>query len=79
MLPLTFDTANRALRKIMNMRKLILEEWVSLDGFVADREGKLDFFTNLTPEQNTYSDQDQLRFLETVDTILLGRKTMNCL
>ena len=57
------------------MRKLILEEWVSLDGFVADRKGKLDFFTNLTPEQNTYSDQDQLHFLETVDTILLGRKT----
>jgi dihydrofolate reductase len=57
------------------MRKLILEEWVSLDGFAADREGKLDFFTNLTPEQNTYSDQDQLRFLETIDAILLGRKT----
>lgn len=57
------------------MRKLILEEWVSLDGFVADREGKLDFFTHLTPEQNTYSDQDQLRFLQTIDTILLGRKT----
>lgn len=57
------------------MRKLILEEWVSLDGFVADKEGKLDFFTSLTPEQNTYSDQDQLRFMETIDTILLGRKT----
>jgi hypothetical protein len=51
------------------MRKLILEEWVSLDGYVADRNGSLDFFTQLTPEQNTYSDQDQLRFLETVDTI----------
>lgn len=23
------------------MRKLILEEWVSLDGFAADKEGKL--------------------------------------
>ena len=57
------------------MRKLILEEWMSLDGFISDRNGNLDFFTNLTPEQNTYSDQDQLRFLETVDTILLGRKT----
>lgn len=57
------------------MRKLILEEWVSLDGFAADRNGKLDFFTHLTPEQNTYSDQDQLRFLQEVDTILLGRKT----
>ena len=57
------------------MRKLILEEWVSLDGYVADKDGGLDFFTHLTPDQNTYSDQDQLRFLETVDTILLGRKT----
>jgi dihydrofolate reductase len=57
------------------MRKLILEEWMSLDGFVADTNGQLDFFTNLTPEQNTYSDADQLKFLDTVDTILLGRKT----
>lgn len=57
------------------MRKLILEEWVSLDGYVADENGGLDFFTQLTPEQNTYSDNDQLKFLDTVDTILLGRKT----
>jgi len=57
------------------MRKLILEEWVSLDGYVADKNGQLDFFTNLTPEQNKYSDADQLKFLETIDTILLGRRT----
>lgn len=57
------------------MRKLILEEWVSLDGYVADRNGQLDFFTSLTPEQNKYSGADQLRFLETIDTILLGRIT----
>jgi dihydrofolate reductase len=57
------------------MRKLILEEWVSLDGYVTDKDGGLDFFTNLTPEQNKYSDQEQLKFLETIDTILLGRKT----
>jgi len=57
------------------MRKLILEEWVSLDGFVTDKNGQLDFFTSLTPEQNKDSDADQLKFLETIDTILLGRKT----
>ena len=57
------------------MRKLILEEWMSLDGYIADKNDNLDFFTHLTPEQNTYSDNDQLKFLETVDTILLGRKT----
>jgi dihydrofolate reductase len=52
-----------------------MEEWVSLDGHVTDQQGSLDFFTQLTREQNTYSDNDQLKFLETVDTILLGRKT----
>jgi dihydrofolate reductase len=57
------------------MRKLIVEEWMSLDGHVTDKDGGLEFFTNLTPEQNKYSDADQLTFLETVDTILLGRKT----
>lgn len=57
------------------MRKLILEEWMTLDGYVTDKKGQLDFFTNLTPEQNKYSDADQLKFLETIDTILLGRKT----
>lgn len=48
---------------------------MSLDGYVSGKNGQLDFFTNLTPEQNKYSDQDQLKFLESVDTILLGRKT----
>ena len=57
------------------MRKLIIEEWISLDGFVADKDGGLDFFTNLTSEQNKYSDADQLKFIESIDTILLGRKT----
>jgi dihydrofolate reductase len=55
------------------MRRLILEEWLSLDGFAVDREGKLDFFPQ--SETDRYSDQDQLAFLESVDTILLGRKT----
>src|SRR5678816_4115836 len=57
------------------MRKLILEEWMSLDGYVADKNGGLDFFTHLTPQQNKYSDLDQLKFLNEIDTILLGRKT----
>src|SRR6187549_4249713 len=57
------------------MRKLIVEEWISLDGNATDKDGGLDFFTSLTPEQNKYADTDQLKFLETIDTILLGRKT----
>lgn len=55
------------------MRKVILEEWLSLDGYAVDARGTLDFFPST--EQNTVSDRDQLVFLEGVDTILLGRKT----
>ena len=55
------------------MRRLILEEWLSLDGFAVDKDGKLDFFP--TSETDKFSDRDQLKFLDSVDTILLGRKT----
>ncbi len=57
----------------MTMRRLILEEWLSLDGFAVDGNGKLDFFP--ASDTDRFSDRDQLGFLETVDTILLGRKT----
>src|SRR5687768_6814650 len=55
------------------MRRLILEVWLSLDGFAADRDGKLDFFP--ASETDQHSDADQLAFLDSVDTILLGRRT----
>jgi dihydrofolate reductase len=55
------------------MKKLILEEWLSLDGFAVDNDGRLDFFP--ASEADKVSDRDQLEFLDTVDTILLGRKT----
>ncbi|MDF2454610.1 MAG: reductase [Cytophagaceae bacterium] len=55
------------------MRKLILEEWISLDGYAADKNGQLDFFPST--EANQFSDQDQLKFLESIDTMLLGRVT----
>ena len=55
------------------MRRLILEEWLSLDGYAVDTEGTLDFFP--PSESDQFSDRDQLGFLESVDTILLGRRT----
>ena len=55
------------------MRRLILEEWMSLDGFAVDKDGTLDFFP--ASEADRFSDRDQLEFLDSVDTILLGRRT----
>lgn len=55
------------------MRKLILEEWVSLDGYAEDKNGSLDFFPDTAA--NRLSDEDQLRFLDSIDLIILGRKT----
>jgi dihydrofolate reductase len=55
------------------MRKVILSEWISLDGYVSDKKGQLDFFAGLV--RKTYAEADQLEFLGTIDTILLGRKT----
>jgi dihydrofolate reductase len=60
-------------REVSNMRRLILEEWMSLDGFAVDRDGTLDFFPASDVDQ--FSDRDQLEFLDSVDTILLGRRT----
>ena len=53
------------------MRKVILQEFVTIDGYAADEGGRLDFFASLTDEV----DKDQLKFIETIDTILLGANT----
>ena len=55
------------------MRKVILQEWLTLDGFAVDRNGNLDFVTS--PQLNKYSDDDVLQFMDSVDTILLGAVT----
>ena len=56
------------------MRKIILQEWLSLDGFLAGKNNNLDFFT-ADAELNKYSDDDLLKFMEGIDIILLGRIT----
>jgi dihydrofolate reductase len=55
------------------MRKLILEEWISVDGHVADRHNRLDFFAPLVRE--LYADSERTAFLQGIDCILFGRKT----
>lgn len=55
------------------MRKIILQEWVSLDGFAAGPNDEIDFF--IAPELAVDSDDDLLQFMDSIDTILLGGVT----
>ena len=59
------------------MRRLIVQEFVTVDGYVAAADGALDFTPG--PGGPTPADpqleRDQLRFLDDVDTMLLGRAT----
>jgi dihydrofolate reductase len=55
------------------MGKLIFQEWISLDGYAADENNALSFVEELP--MTKYSDQEQLDFLNTIDSILLGANT----
>jgi len=59
------------------MRKLIIQEFVTIDGFAAAPDGALDFMPSggRTPA-DPQIERDQLRFIkDEVDTMLLGRTT----
>jgi hypothetical protein len=58
------------------MRKLILEEWLSLDGYAVDKEGTLDFFP--ASEADQFSDRDQLELLEALTRSFWGDGPMSC-
>lgn len=55
------------------MRKVILQELVTVDGLAAGPNGELDFFDVVTDYSEV--DRDNLQMLEGVDTILLGDRT----
>jgi dihydrofolate reductase len=55
------------------VRKLIIQELVSVDGYVAGPDGDLGFFESVTDYSQV--DQDNLRILADVDTVLLGAET----
>jgi hypothetical protein len=56
------------------MRQVILQEFVSLDGLAAGPNASVDFVPASTRGDRSF-EKHQLRFAETIDTILLGRVT----
>ncbi len=57
------------------MRKLIVQEFVSVDGFAADREKSTSFFDGTRMHIGKEVDVYMVEFIKTIDSILLGRKT----
>ncbi len=55
------------------MRNIIVEVWISLDGYISDKENSTNFFVKYIRE--SYTSEYRLEFLNTIDTILFGRKT----
>ena len=55
------------------MRKVIFEEWLSLEGYAADANNGLSFMESMKLVK--YSDDEQLEFLNGIDAILLGANT----
>ncbi|WP_433015945.1 dihydrofolate reductase family protein [Kribbella sp. CA-294648] len=53
------------------MRQLIFQEYVTLDGYAAGPNDELDFFDTIADQ----ADDDDLGFLDTVDTMVLGART----
>ena len=58
------------------MRKVVVQQWLTLDGFAAGPYGELDFVTQAAadPTSGPFV-EDQLAFIESLDTILLGAVT----
>lgn len=53
---------------------ITVEQIVSADGFAAEPDGGLSFF-EVAPFDDASTDTEQMRWLQSVDAILLGRRT----
>ena len=56
------------------MRKVILQEFVSVDGLAAGPNDSVDFVPKATRGDQSFG-REQLQLMESIDTILLGRVT----
>lgn len=65
--------SSAAARGLPGMRKVIVQELVTVDGFLADQAGGLDFFAAVT--DYTELEQHNREMMAAADTILLGAAT----
>src|ERR1044071_10287978 len=58
----------------VNMRKLIVQQWSTVDNIIAEEDGGLSF-VNAEAQSSEEYQNIALQFLDTVDTMILGSKT----
>jgi dihydrofolate reductase len=58
----------------VSVRKLVLQEFISLDGLVAGPNDSVDFIPASTQGDATFG-REQVALMDTVDTLMLGRRT----
>jgi dihydrofolate reductase len=58
----------------ISMRKVILQEFVTLDGLAAGPNNSVDFVPRSTRDDRSFG-TEQVELMDTIDTILLGRLT----
>ena len=56
------------------MRRLIVQEFVTIDGLAAGPKGEVDFIPAATEGDSVVAD-NQMQFIDTIDMIVLGRVT----
>ncbi len=56
------------------MRKVILQEFITLDGLAAGPNNSVDFVPNATKGDQSFG-REQMKLMDTIDTILLGSVT----
>lgn len=56
------------------MKRLILQQFTTIDGLVAGPDGQIDFISDYSTKHDQSFEQGAMAFLDTVDTMLLGRR-----
>lgn len=57
------------------MKRIILQQFVTIDGYAADLNGGMDFQQDYVARNDQGFQEEALRFLDTIDTMLLGANT----
>lgn len=57
------------------MKRLILQQFTTIDGLVADPDGQTDFVSEYSTKHDQSFEKGAMEFMDTIDTMLLGRRT----